>query len=66
MKGKVVGEMTVVWFRDDSTEEKKGGSRTAGGRGEDVELLFGRDTDGEDQGRLLQRDRRCCMLEIWR
>lgn len=65
MKGKVVGEMTVVWFRDDSTEEeKKGGSRAGGDRGEDVELLT--DTDGEDQGRLLQRDRRCRMLEIWR
>lgn len=55
-----MGELTAAWFRDGGTEEeKKGGSRAGGGRREDIELLFGRDKGGEDQGRLLQRDSRC-------
>lgn len=32
-----------------ATPEQTGGSRAAGGRDENVELLFGRDQEGHDQ-----------------
>ena len=51
MKGLQEGIETssVVWFGDGSTEQKTG-NRAGGGRGKDVEILFGSDEAGQDKG----------------
>lgn len=46
------------------TEEQTGGSRAAGGRDENVGLLFGSDQEGQDQERGHQRSGACLMF--WR
>lgn len=48
-------------FTDGGTEKEKGGSLEEAEM-KDVQLLFGRDEDGEDQGRVHQVDCRCQML----
>ena len=42
------GDLRCCWFRDCGPEEKTGG-RVGGSRGSDVQVLSGRDQDGEDQ-----------------